>query len=132
MSLPCVGACRPHALTRGKDPGLYSSTYLALIPLQYVSRKTVLATILMTTWFQLGGFAFPPTLGTPSFQPGSGALVPATTVLPQLDYSPAAQPRKLQQLRGGITTPLTGRGHPEGEGVVMPPRNCASHWKGSP
>ncbi len=48
------------------------------------------------------GYAFPQTPKEQSFQPGSGAMAPVTTVPPPLGYSPVDQPRR-----------LTERDHPE-------------------
>jgi hypothetical protein len=53
-----------------------------------------------------------------SFQPGSGALAPITTVQPPLGYSPADQPRKLTQQRYRLTL-FTERGHPERDSIAL-------------
>ena len=54
------------------------------------------------------GYAFPQTPKDPSFQPGSGALAPVTTVPPPQGHSPDDQPRK-----------LTERGHPERDLIAL-------------
>ena len=54
------------------------------------------------------GYAFPQTPKEQSFQPGSGALAPVTTVPPPQGHSPDDQPRK-----------LTERGHPERDLIAL-------------
>ena len=78
----------------------------------------VLITIPARTSFGSDGYAFPQTPKEQSFQPGSGALAPITTVQPPLGYSPADQPRKLTQQRHRLTL-FTERGHPERDSIAL-------------
>jgi hypothetical protein len=84
---------------------------------------TVLLTVVLiaiATWTRVwsDGSAFPQTPIPQSFQPGSGALVPITTVPPPLGYSPFDQPRKLKQQRYRLTL-FTERGHPERDSIAL-------------